>query len=170
MKSAEIVPLRTGILDFRAPEFKRFWLAYPYRLTDSGAWKKVGKSKCLVFEEKRPFRVKHYFLDAVTMVGIDHLCESAVMYGKTTKPKFIRDAYRWLRDGDYDTEYAEIVVERVDKRFYGLENYAGMVRNSVKYMHIMSQERRDKIRERLDLMIERDLITPQEAERWRTKS
>ena len=164
---AEIIPLRTGIEEFRGPtpEFKRFWLDYPYRLTDSGALKKVGKSKCLVFEEKRG--VRHYFSDAMAMVGIDALCEAAVMYGKTTEPKFIRDAYRWLRDGDYDTEYAEIVVEEVDRRFFGLENYAHMVRNSAKYMETMSQERRDKIRERLDIMIERDLITKQQAKRWR---
>ena len=165
---AEIIPLRTGIEKFWLPtqEFKRFWLDYPYRLTDSGALKKVGKSKCLIFEEKRPRRVRHYFSDAMAMAGIDHLCEAAVMYGKTTDPKFIRDAYRWLRDGDYDTEYAEIFIEKTDTRLFGLENYAEMVRNS-EYMDLMSNDRRERIRERLDLMIERGLVSEKQAESWR---
>ena len=88
------------------PEFKLFWDAFPYRLGDRGDMKKPGKSKCLTFEEKRPHRIRHYFAEAMAAVGIEELCEAARMYGMSTEPRFVRYAHRWLRDGDYDTEYA----------------------------------------------------------------
>lgn len=114
--TAELIQFNTDPKRFwlPTPEFKLFWAAYPFRLTDRGALVKTGKAKCLTFEERRPHKIRHYFADAMAVCDIETLCEAAEMYGKTTEPRFIRDAHRWLRDGDFDTEYAEMVGGKYD--------------------------------------------------------
>lgn len=51
---------------------------------------------------------------AVKVMGEDALNAAARAYGAHQDPHYIRDAKRWLRDGDYEDDYGEMIGGKFD--------------------------------------------------------
>lgn len=80
-------------------DFDTFWRDhYPARLTRRGKLVKIGKA---------PAREQW---DKLIKAGkdADELCYAATAYAECQDPEFVKDCFRWLRDGGYEDFYGEV--------------------------------------------------------------
>lgn len=95
-------------------DFDEFWGAYPFRTTPSGRRVKVGKKAAASQYAELEFQAKYF--GGVSMSGI---LQAATAYAECQDPRFVKDAFRWLRDGGYDDDY-EIADSETDRRRDGI--------------------------------------------------
>lgn len=82
--------------------FDLFWARYPHRLTPGNRRVKLGKAAA-----------RKHFPKAVKDVGINALLHAVQLYARCEDERYVKDAFRWLRDKGYEDDYDDGQVKPV---------------------------------------------------------